>query len=81
MTKPRPQVIDQLATDALSAMENSGIAGMTSAEVMSAAFSITRRITKIMINVPDKADREHNVEIITNAIAELYAIIPQRTVN
>lgn len=79
--KPRPAVIDQLATDALSAMENSNIPDMTSAEVMSASFTITKRIIKIMINPPEKADREHNIDAITNAIADLYAIIPQRTVN
>lgn len=81
MSKPRPAVIEQLASDALDAMENSGIDGITSAEVMSAAFTITRRITKLMVNVPEKPNREHNIDAITNAIAELYAIIPQQRVN
>lgn len=80
-TKPRPEVIAQLSTEALSAIEEAGVIDLTAAEVCSVCFTITQRVTKLMIEVDDRADRAHNIEQITNAIGALYALIPQKTIH
>ena len=76
--RPRPEVIEQLSKDALSAIEDAGIVELTAAEVLSTCFTITKRVTQVMIQeVTDPAERAFNIEIITQAIADLYSVVPK----
>lgn len=79
--KPRIEVVEQLASDTLDAMESCGIEDVTPAEILSASFTVTRKITKVMLSVEDPKDLEHNAEVITDAIADLYSLVPQKTIH
>lgn len=79
--KPRIEVVDQLAQEALAAMEDSGIVELTAVEVLSASFTMCARITKIVLNGCEPADKDINIDIITEAIGKLYELVPSRTVH
>lgn len=79
--KPRPEVIQLLAEQALDAMDTSGIDDMTAAEVLSACFTITNRVCKTMIEESSKDDLEHNIDQIQNAIGSLFALLPKGVVH
>lgn len=79
--KPRPEVIHILANSAMESMESSGIDNLGVSEVVSAAFTLVTRICKTVIDESPKEDFDSNVEIITTAIGQLYAILPGRTIH
>lgn len=78
---PRIDIVTALAEAALKAMEDTAIDGISPGEVLSAAFTLTSRICKEMISVEDDRFRELNINAITDAVANLYAILPEKTIH
>ena len=81
MAKPRKEVIQQLSTEALKAMDGCGIDDITPAEVVSAAYTLCRNMTLVMLSHTEGLDRERNREQILNAIVELYDLVKPEKVN
>lgn len=79
LQKPRPEVIDYLAKQALNAMEDAGVDDMSPAEVLSATFTMSKRIIRVMIE--QDPNWEENVGNIQDAIADLYSMIPVQKVH
>ena len=77
--KPRLDVIQLLSTEALNAMDGAGIDDITPAEVVSACFTLTKRVCKTILEESDKADLENNIDQMQDAIGSLFAILPERT--
>lgn len=78
-SSPRPEVVQFLAKEGLRNMEGAGEENISSAEVLSACFTMTAHVIEAMLAVDDKRDAQSNIEQVTDAVARLYALLPQRT--
>lgn len=79
--KPRVEVIQLLADEALKSMDGCGVEDMTAAEVVSACFTVTRRVVKTLLAECEPEDLNNNIDQIQNAIGGLFALLPDRTVH
>lgn len=79
--KPRVEVIQHLAEEALKSMDGCGVEDMTAAEVVSACFTITRRVCRTLLTESAKEDLDQNIDQIQNAIGGLFALLPDRTIH
>ncbi len=77
--KPRPDVIKILAEEGLNAMDGAGVDDISSEEVLSACFTLTSNVCRVILTECSSEELEHNVDQIQNAIGSLFALLPERT--
>ena len=78
---PRHDVINKLAKQALHAMDDPSIEGLTASEVVSACFTLTRQVVEVLLDEDDPANRAHNIDQVQTAIAEIYRMVTPKQVN
>lgn len=78
---PRPEIVQFLAKEVLSTLDGTGEDNITSSEILSTAFTVTAHIIREMLAVDSSPDRERNIESITDAIGQLYALLPPRSMH
>lgn len=77
----RLEVVQLLTKNALDAMDGNGIDDLTVAEIISACYTMTKYVTKTVLDHCTPEERARNVEQFQSAIAELYALLPPQVVN
>lgn len=73
--KPRHEVIELLARNALTAMDGIGVEDVTAGEVLSAIYTMAKNATKVVLESSEGPEREHNQHVILEVVADLYDLV------
>lgn len=74
-------MIEQLVEEALGAIEDCGVEDLTAGEVLSVCYSMTKKVSAIMLQVEDEKDRRRYTDMIINGVGELYSLVPEQVVH
>lgn len=65
----------------LSAADGCGVDNLTTSELLSAVFSVCNNVIVVLLMHSEGIDKQHNVEVVQDAIAKLYALVTPKIVN
>jgi hypothetical protein len=73
---PNPAAVEALVDSMLVVLGEQGEAAHTINDTLSAVFTLTDRLLRVCVDYPGV-----NVEVLRNAVADLYQIFPPETKN